>query len=111
MGDDVEITWDHKRGIYSIKNAILLYKSNFKLEDQPLTNVALEVSKIVSLLNFINKHGEVAIKELETLVKAHSERKDEFVTKFAEKNIKLYHSLRNTALERILKQIFLSIVK
>ena len=116
--DDVEITTDHKRGIYSIKNAILLYKSNYKLEDQPLTNVALEVSKIVSLLNFINKdtgirsaivnkHGEVAIKELETLVKAHSERKDDFVTKFAEKNIKLYHSLRNTALERILKQITL----
>ena len=116
VSDTSNLTTVQKRGIYSLKNAILLYRSNFKMEDAPLTNVSLEVSKILSLSRFITrdaaikaaineKHGAVACKELEALIKAHTERGDEFVTKFVEKNIKLYHSLRNTALEKLLKQI------
>ena len=107
-----------KRGLYSLKNAIFLYKNNIKIGDAPLTNIGLEVAKIISLARFINKdagikaaissrHGAVATNELEALVIANTGRGDEFVMKFAEKNIQLYHSLRNTALEKILMQITL----
>ena len=107
-----------KRGLYSLKNAIFLYKNNIKIGDLPLTNIGLEVAKIISLARFINKdagikaaissrHGAVATNELEALVIANTGRGDEFVMKFAEKNIQLYHSLRNTALEKILMQITL----
>ena len=116
--DTDSLTMVQKRGIYSIKNAIFLYKNNIRCQDLPLTNIALEVSKITSLSRFINrdagikeyiakKFGEVAPKELEALVAAHAERRDEFILKFVEKNINLYHSLRNSALEKILKQITL----
>ena len=118
----IEDTWrlniEQKRALFSLKNAIFLYKNNFKAEGSPLslTNVSLEVSKFSALAKFINKdtgiktviaekHGGVNFKELEALVAAHSERGDEFVFKFVEKNVKLYHMLRNTALEKILHQI------
>ena len=116
--DTGNMTMVQKRGVYSIKNAVFLYKNNLRCQDVPLTNISLEVSKIISLCRFINKDfgikdyigkkfGEVAPKELEALVAAHTERGDEFVMKFVEKNINLYHSLRNSALEKILKQITL----
>ncbi len=116
--DTGNMTMVQKRGVYSIKNAVFLYKNNLRCQDVPLTNISLEVSKIISLSRFINKDfgikdyigkkfGEVAPKELEALVAAHTERGDEFVLKFVEKNINLYHSLRNSALEKILKQITL----
>ena len=116
--DTGNMTMVQKRGVYSIKNAVFLYKNNLRCHDVPLTNISLEVSKILSLSRFISrdagikeyigkKFGEVAPKELEALVAAHTERGDEFILKFVEKNINLYHSLRNSALEKILKQITL----
>merc|ERR1719508_560396 len=105
-----------KKAVFSLKNAIFFFKNNLKCEDLPLTNISLEADKFSYLLKFIgkdagiktainDKHGEVALKELEALVMAHDERGDEFISKFVEKNVKLYHSLRNTALEKILRQI------
>ena len=116
--DTGNMTMVQKRGVYSIKNAVFLYKNNLRCHDVPLTNISLEVSKIISLSRFINgdfgikdyigkKFGEVAPRELEALAAAHTERGDEFILKFVEKNINLYHSLRNSALEKVLKQITL----
>ena len=114
--DPSSLNMAEKRSVLSLKNAIFLYRNNFNIEDGPLTNVSLEASKFSALSKFINKdagiknviaekHGAVKFKELEALVAAHSERGDEFFSKFVEKNVQLYHSLRNTALEKILHQI------
>ena len=105
-----------KRAIYGLKNALFMCKNNIHCSDTPLSNISLEVSKFSTLVKFISKDvgiknaislkfGEVALKELEALVMAHEERNDEFVTKFVDKNTSLYHGLRNTALEKILRQM------
>jgi len=104
------------KAVFSLKNAIFFFKNNLHCQDVPLTNLCLETEKFSHLLKFIGrdagirkaineKYGEVALKELEALVTAHEERSDKFISKFVEKNVKLYHSLRNTALEKILRQI------
>ena len=55
------------------------------------------ISKDAGIKTSINqKFDEVALEELEALVMG-----DEFVTKFVDKNVALYHGLRNTALEKI----------
>jgi len=105
-----------KRAIYGLRNALFMCKNNIHCSDTPLSNISLEVSKFSTLVKFISKDvgiktaislkfGEVALKELEALVMAHEERNDEFVTKFVDKNTSLYHGLRNTALEKILRQM------
>ena len=105
-----------KRAIHGLKNALFMCKNNIHCSDTPLSNISLEVSKFSTLVKFISKDvgiktaislkfGEVALKELEALVMAHEERDDEFVTKFVDKNTSLYHGLRNTALEKILRQM------
>ena len=60
------------------------------------------ISKDAGIKTSINqKFDEVALEELEALVMADEEWGDEFVTKFVDKNVALYHGLRNTALEKI----------
>jgi len=107
---------EKKKAIFALKNAIFIFKNNIRCEDVPLTNVSLETSKFFHLSQFIkrdagikatiaNKYGDVAFKELEMLVAVHYDRGDDFISKFIEKNVRLYHSLRNTALSKILVQI------
>ena len=107
---------EKKKAIFALKNAIFIFKNNIRCEDVPLTNVSLEASKFFHLSQFIkrdagikatiaNKYGDVAFKELEMLVAVHYDRGDDFISKFIEKNVRLYHSLRNTALSKILVQI------
>ena len=105
-----------KRVILGLKNAVFMCKNKILCSDLPLSNIQLEVSKFSKLVKFVSKdagiktaislkYGEIALKELEALVMAHEERGDLFVTKFVDKNTSLYHGLRNTALEKILRQM------
>ena len=105
-----------RRAVHGLKNALFMSKNNILCSDAPLSNISLEVAKFSTLVKFISKDvgiktaislkfGEVALKELEALVMAHEERGDVFVTKFVDKNTSLYHGLRNTALEKILRQM------